>query len=244
MGGRVSHGTHRQRRQHFLLSGEYSLTNAKAFRQHRWGIRFLNRAPEEFAAELARFLAELNAIHPFREGNGWAQLSCAGLIGETFDHPLRLEAIDPRTFLSAMLAGFAGDLKPLTEAVFLLLRSPRVARPKKKGPAEERIGRSRGSGYRIRERVRRMWIFGPGKLHFVPDFARFSAIFDPGGRPLPRGKISMESKTAKAWISGDFDARSDSRQGSNFPQFSPQTDRSFMATKEVTPTQGSNPNQT
>ncbi|HEY1498060.1 MAG TPA: Fic family protein [Acidobacteriaceae bacterium] len=40
------------------------------------GIRFLNRAPEEFAAELARFLAELNAIHPFREGNGRAQLSC------------------------------------------------------------------------------------------------------------------------------------------------------------------------
>jgi hypothetical protein len=49
-----------------------------------------------------------------------------GLIGETFDHPLRLEAIDPRTFLSAMVAGFAGDLKPLTEAVFLLLRSPRA----------------------------------------------------------------------------------------------------------------------
>jgi cell filamentation protein len=61
---------------------------------------------------LARFLAELNAIHPFREGNGRTQLSFAGLIGAAFGQPLQLRRVSQRTFLPAMVSSFAGDLGP------------------------------------------------------------------------------------------------------------------------------------
>lgn len=79
------------------------------------GEAFRNRTPDEFVAVLAKFLAELNAIHPFREGNGRTQLAFVGLIGHTFDHPLRLGDVEPGTFLAAMMASFAGDLGPLIE---------------------------------------------------------------------------------------------------------------------------------
>jgi hypothetical protein len=37
---------------------------------------------EQFVHQAARFLAELNAIHPFREGNGRAQLAFMSIIGQ------------------------------------------------------------------------------------------------------------------------------------------------------------------
>jgi cell filamentation protein len=77
------------------------------------GARFRDLTPEEFVARLAGFLAELNAIHPFREGNGRTQLAFAGLIGAAFGQPLQLRRVSQRTFLRAMVASFAGDLGPL-----------------------------------------------------------------------------------------------------------------------------------
>jgi cell filamentation protein len=84
------------------------------------GARFRDLTREEFVARLAGFLAELNAIHPFREGNGRTQLAFAGLIGTEFDQPLQVERVNPRTFLSAMVASFAGDLGPLVGELRLL----------------------------------------------------------------------------------------------------------------------------
>jgi cell filamentation protein len=42
-----------------------------------------------FAAKATHFLAELNAIHPFREGNGRAQLSFLVVLAERAGHPLQ-----------------------------------------------------------------------------------------------------------------------------------------------------------
>lgn len=84
------------------------------------GARFRDLTPEEFVTRLAGFLAELNAIHPFREGNGRTQLSFAGLIGAAFDQPLQLERVDPRSFLRAMVASFAGELGLLIAQLRLL----------------------------------------------------------------------------------------------------------------------------
>jgi cell filamentation protein len=59
------------------------------------------------------FLAELNAIHPFREGNGRSQLSLMYLLGQRAGHPLDLTRIDRNTFMPAMIASFLGDNGPL-----------------------------------------------------------------------------------------------------------------------------------
>lgn len=67
----------------------------------------------QFAEGVAVFLGELNAIHPFREGNGRTQLAFLGLMSVQFGHPLRLDRIKRETFLPAMVASFSGNLTPL-----------------------------------------------------------------------------------------------------------------------------------
>lgn len=67
----------------------------------------------DFIAAVAEFLAELNAIHCFRDGNGRAQLTFMHLVAERAGHPLKLERVKRGTFLPAMIASFNGDLGPL-----------------------------------------------------------------------------------------------------------------------------------
>lgn len=67
------------------------------------------RPAVEFIRALAVFLAELNAIHPFREGNGRTQLAFASLLSIRAGQPLDLAVLRPRAFLAAMIASFAGD---------------------------------------------------------------------------------------------------------------------------------------
>lgn len=67
----------------------------------------------DFVTAAADFLAELNAIHPFREGNGRSQLALMHLVAIRAGHPLDLKKIKRKTFLPAMIASYAGDLNPL-----------------------------------------------------------------------------------------------------------------------------------
>jgi cell filamentation protein len=79
------------------------------------------RAEANFLKEAARFLGELNAIHPFREGNGRAQLAFLGLIGATASHPFAFERIDRNAFLQAMIESFLGRFEGLTVELGKLL---------------------------------------------------------------------------------------------------------------------------
>lgn len=67
------------------------------------------------------FLAELNAIHPFREGNGRSQLSLMYLLGQRAGHPLTLTRINRDTFMPAMIASFLGGNGPLKNELRKLL---------------------------------------------------------------------------------------------------------------------------
>ncbi|MGO8799966.1 MAG: Fic/DOC family protein [Roseiarcus sp.] len=70
-----------------------------------------------FAQQAAHALAELNAIHPFREGNGRAQLTYLTLLAERAGHPLSLERMDPAVMLEAMVASFKSDEAPLAAII-------------------------------------------------------------------------------------------------------------------------------
>ncbi len=67
----------------------------------------------DFVKATAAFLAELNAIHPFREGNGRTQLAFLRLVSLRAGHPFDLEKVRPKAFLAAMIASFGGELDPL-----------------------------------------------------------------------------------------------------------------------------------
>ncbi|MGD1062211.1 MAG: Fic family protein [Terracidiphilus sp.] len=84
------------------------------FRTIRGGEAFAGNSRNEFLREAARFLGELNAIHPFREGNGRAQLAFLGLIGAAAGRPFAFERIDRNAFLQAMIESFLGRTEGLT----------------------------------------------------------------------------------------------------------------------------------
>ena len=61
---------------------------------------------DEFVPAAARFLGDLNAIHPFREGNGRTQLTFLYLLGARAGIGLDMTRIKPQAMLSAMIASF------------------------------------------------------------------------------------------------------------------------------------------
>jgi cell filamentation protein len=85
----------------------------KLFTKARDG-RFLRNQPaREFARGSAEFLAELNAIHPFRAGNGPTQLTYLTVLAARAGHPLALQRMEPAAMRAAMVASFNNDVAPL-----------------------------------------------------------------------------------------------------------------------------------
>lgn len=76
---------------------------------------------KDFASKAAAFLSTLNAIHPFREGNGRAQLSFLVLLANSASHPLDLGKLHPEAFLDAMVTSFRGDDGPLVLVLRLMI---------------------------------------------------------------------------------------------------------------------------
>lgn len=95
-------------------------------RRQRWLRRL---SADDFARHAAHFLAELNAIHPFREGNGRTRLVFLALLAERAGHPLDFERMNPATMLAAMVRSFAGDEAPLAGVLRALLVPPDEASP-------------------------------------------------------------------------------------------------------------------
>ena len=85
--------------------------------------RFRGLKSVDFADRAAHFLAELNAIHPFREGNGRAQLSFLVALAHLAGHPLDEERLEPVEMLRAMIQSFSGDERPLARSIRRLLGS-------------------------------------------------------------------------------------------------------------------------
>jgi cell filamentation protein len=65
-------------------------------------------------------LGDLNAIHPFRDGNGRVQLSFLHLVALRAGHPLQFERLEPEPFMRAMIQSFDGDLTTLREQLAAL----------------------------------------------------------------------------------------------------------------------------
>ena len=77
--------------------------------------------PESFVAAAAAFLGELNAIHPFREGNGRSQLAFMALIAEAAGFPFDFSRVERESFMPAMIASYDQAMEPLAEELLKLL---------------------------------------------------------------------------------------------------------------------------
>lgn len=71
-------------------------------------------APEAFVSRLAHYLGEINAAHPFREGNGRVQRLFCAQLAEQADYFIAFESVDQARMYEVMIASFNGNNQPLT----------------------------------------------------------------------------------------------------------------------------------
>ncbi|MBU6297118.1 MAG: Fic family protein [Alphaproteobacteria bacterium] len=84
--------------------------------------RFLRRlSKDEFAREAAKFLSTLNAIHPFREGNGRAQTAFLVLLAAHANHPLNIAKLNAKSFMAAMIESFQASDAALAKQIARLV---------------------------------------------------------------------------------------------------------------------------
>jgi cell filamentation protein, protein adenylyltransferase len=74
-------------------------------------LRRLDRKP--FVERLTHYFAEVNAIHPFREGNGRTQRAFFGQLSSEAGWPIRWLGLDPEANIEASIASLRGDNAPL-----------------------------------------------------------------------------------------------------------------------------------
>jgi cell filamentation protein len=94
---------------------------AKCFDWLKKSAYLRNTPRSQFAEDASHFLAELNAIHAFREGNGRTQLSFLVMLARQAQHPIDLRTIDPKLFMRAMIASFNGDENLLQKQIISLM---------------------------------------------------------------------------------------------------------------------------
>lgn len=68
---------------------------------------------DEFLDAAAHYLGEINALHPFREGNGRAQRAFLTPLAAEAGHPIDWSDLDEAENVEASEASFRGDLGPL-----------------------------------------------------------------------------------------------------------------------------------
>jgi len=77
--------------------------------------------PTDFAARLAHYLAEINAIHPFREGNGRVQRLFISQLADQAGYFLDYSALSQSDVYPAMQASFSGDEHPLAQLILQII---------------------------------------------------------------------------------------------------------------------------
>ena len=77
---------------------------------------------QAFAEAAAWFLSELNALHPFREGNGRIQLVFLTMLARNAGLRLNERKLRPVPFLVAMIRSFNGELELLIEEIHRVLQ--------------------------------------------------------------------------------------------------------------------------
>lgn len=65
--------------------------------------------PDRFIARLTHYMSEINAVHPFREGNGRVQRFFCSQLASQAGYFIDFETVDQARMYEAMIASFNGD---------------------------------------------------------------------------------------------------------------------------------------
>ncbi len=87
----------------------------KLFLQLKEGNYLRSLSREDFVVQAAEYYCELNVIHPFRDGNGRAQRLFFEELAINAEYQFSWSSIGQEEWLNANIAGYRGDLSPLTD---------------------------------------------------------------------------------------------------------------------------------
>lgn len=85
----------------------------------------LGLEPEEFSARAAHYMAEINALHPFREGNGRAQREFINHLAVNTGYLITWENAADDAILSSTIKSFHGNEEPLAQLIASNLKNNR-----------------------------------------------------------------------------------------------------------------------
>jgi cell filamentation protein len=71
----------------------------------------------QFAGGAGGLIGDINYVHPFREGNGRAQLQYLALLAAQAGHPVDVTRLDPGRWHAASRASHSGDYQPMTAEI-------------------------------------------------------------------------------------------------------------------------------
>lgn len=83
-----------------------------------------NTEPSALPARLAHYMSEINALHPFREGNGRVQRIFIAHLAEELGYLFNYGALSQSEMYRVMEISFFGDEKPLTNLLCNALQKP------------------------------------------------------------------------------------------------------------------------
>ncbi len=83
----------------------------KRFADLRAGDVLRSLSRDEFFDRLGNHINEMNAIHPFREGNGRTMRHHAAQLASGAGHPIRIASIDKTAWMDASRHGFLRQLE-------------------------------------------------------------------------------------------------------------------------------------
>lgn len=75
----------------------------------------------EFAKSAAHIISEINAVHPFREGNGRTQLAFLSMVVDHAGWPFNEDVLEPETVIPAMIESFHRSEEPLVRLIEQLI---------------------------------------------------------------------------------------------------------------------------
>jgi cell filamentation protein len=86
-------------------------------------------AQRNFCIRAAFYLGEINAIHPFREGNGRTQREFIRQLALSAGHPLSWAGLTQQEMVDASIASMVGDYSSLAAIIEAALYSSRDRTP-------------------------------------------------------------------------------------------------------------------
>jgi cell filamentation protein len=79
---------------------------------------------DQFADRLTHYYAEINAVHPFRDGNGRAQRAFLRQLASDAGHCLAWARLEQASLIYASQRSFQGDNLPMRDLIDLVLDPP------------------------------------------------------------------------------------------------------------------------